>query len=330
MRASRFTASMLGIVLVSGCCEDGLTKAHEIAIDPHGALRAIAVTNGDYRYVYYLVDEAGHVSILGEVRQRRGYELEVIDDVQVSSNPLVDVTVAHSNFQGRSLWVVDDVGGVFESTDDGQTWVSHPLDAGLEPRGISSSHSGGWYGDFVIVYGEGFVRVRSLEGGEWQEPATDQGGWGSLRANTAGPYDTLLSDGASLLVAYDPAGLWQRIDAPTEVLALGSRPSGDEWGFGYIVGGRQGILMEATVGDTDAWTDVTWTRIYEGIDGNVVAIENRWVLTDAGEIVDLDSAEVFEVGDARVGLAGGGSDVVVFGANGPVLSTSWLDCGGYH
>ena len=314
--------AQLGIVLaLSGCCEDGFIGPREIAIDPHGALRGIAT--GDGR-AYYIIDSGGHVSILDEVRINRRYKLKVVDEVQVSSSPLVAIAVA--NFYDDSILVVDEAGVVFQSRDDGRTWDSNPLDAGLEPRGILFREATDGATD-VVVYGEGFVRMRSIQGDEWKEPEAPDDDWGSLRVHTSFPYELLLSDGADLLIADDPEQLWQRVDAPTQVLALGSSWSGD---LGtYIIGGPDGILMTTTI---DEVRDVvTWTRIHEGLtDANVVAISERWVLTDAAEIINLDTAEKLDVGAAGAGFATNYDEMVAFGANGPVLLARWNECEVYH
>ena len=311
-------ASRAGIVIaLAGCCEEGLTKPQELAIDPPGPLRAIARGSGGYRYDYYLVDDAGYVSIFSPVKRKKHYELELVDQVSVSQAPLIDVTAEH-----ESVWIVDEAGGVFESSDAGRTWVSRPLDPGLVPRGILLRWSG-CCSPFIVVYGDDFVRW-SVQGSEWVEPAdVPEGGWGSMRFDASAGDWMLLSDGEDLLIVNDPRWYWQRIDAPTDVLALGYHEGAT------IIGGRDGILMQAIVGETDSWIDATWTPIDEDIDANVVAIDRRWVLTDKGEIIDLESDEVLDVGAARAGFAAAGEELVVFGTDGPVLTTKWITCDSY-
>lgn len=320
VQTSRRAASLVGIMLAatSGCCEDGFLEVQQIAIDSHGALRGVAA---DYGGRYFIIDAGGYVTSLDTLEEKRGYEIHVIDEAQISSHPLVAITVA--NFGDDSIWVVDEAGVVFESRDAGWTWGSHPLDAGLVPRGILIREA--FRGQsYVVVYGDGFVRVRQLAGDEWQEPEAPDGDWGLLRAHTAWPHELLLSDGADLLIADDPLEPWQRVDAPTDVLAVGTSWSGYH-PIRYIIGGREGMLIETSA--DDQWDEVTWTRIHEGLtDADVVAIDDRWVLTDAGELIDLNTSSVLEVGDARAGLAGDFGEVVVFGANGPVLTTRWEVC----
>jgi photosystem II stability/assembly factor-like uncharacterized protein len=298
--------AVLAFVTVSGCvCEPRFIKPREIEFEPQAELRAIAASSSNLDY--YLVDAAGRVTILE--RAGRKFKLAVVDTVEVSSRPLVDVVVAGA-VEGTRVWVVDEVGTVHASVDAGRTWTSHPLDTELEPHGLVQD------GAAIIVYGDDFVRA--LDGDEWFELPVPDGGWGSLRTATTLGDSLVLSDGESLLldVGYSEYS-WQRIEAPTEVLTLAASRGH------YLIGGRQGLVLETI---SALAPDSTWDVLQLDTDADVVAIEGRAALTNAGELFDLDTLGMLDVGDANVGMAHSGADYLIFGANGPLLTTNYESC----
>jgi hypothetical protein len=301
----------LALATASGCvCEPGFIKPREIEFEPQAELRALAV--GDLE-PYYLVDAAGRVTILDRVHVRRHYELAVVDTVEVSSRPLVDVVVAGAGEDDTRVWVVDEAGTVHASLDAGRTWTSHPLDTELEPRGLVRD------GYVILIYGDEFVRA--LNGDEWFEPPIPDGGWGSLRTATTLADPLVLSDGESLLLA-DGNPLqdsWQRIEVPTEVLTLAGG------GYGNIlIGGREGRVLGTSA--ESLGPDSTWDELQLGTDADVVALEGSSALTNAGELFDLDTLTLLDVGDANVGMAHESGDYVIFGADGPLITTYYEGC----
>ena len=302
-------AAGLALAIISGCvCEPGFTEPQEIEFEPQAELRAIAV--GDIP-PYYLVDAAGHVTILDEVHVRRHYELKAVDTVQVSSSPLVDVAVRGAGGDDTRIWVVDAAGTVHASVDAGQTWTSHPLDTPLEPRGLALLRDG------YVIYGEDFLRVRV--DGEWFDPPAPDGGWGSLRTAITLGHTLVLSDGESLLLAEGapPEFAWQRFQAPTEVLTLGVAAD-------FLIGGREGRVLGTNADNLGP--NSAWTELQLDTDADIVAIENNTVLTNAGELFDLDRLDMLDVGDANVGMASESGNFLIFGADGPLIMTHYESC----
>lgn len=300
----------LGLAAVSGCCEPGFTPPREIEFEPQAELRAIAA--GDLP-PYYLVDMAGRVTILDSVRVGREYELAVVDSVELGSAPLVDIEVSGGGGDDNRIWVVDAVGTVYSSFDSGQSWTSHSLDTELEPRGLVH------LSPYVIVYGDDFVRA--LRNDAWFELPAPEGGWGSLRAAIELGDMLVLSDGESLLVAEgDPLeSSWQRIDAPTEVLAFDGGILSD-----LRIGGREGRVMAtkaASLGPNSIWDELQLDT-----QADIVAIEYPYVLTDAGELFELDTLTMLDVGDANAGMAHASVNLVMFGAMGPLVTTKYECC----
>lgn len=299
----------LPLAILSGCyCDPGFIEPRAIEFAPQAELRAIAV--GDLP-AYYLVDAAGRVTILDKIPVGRRYELSVLDTVQVSSRPLVDVAVPGAG--DKEVWVVDEAGTVHESLDAGRTWTSHPLDTELEPRGLVRH----WHG--YVIYGDDFVRARL--GDEWFEPPVPESGWGPLRTATTLADTLVLSDGESLLLAEgDPVQFsWQRIEAPTEVLTFGGGINAD-----LLVGGRKGRVLGTNA--KGLGPNSMWTETQLGTDADIVAIENNSALTNAGELFDLDTLTMLDVGDANVGMASESGNFLIFGASGPLITTYYESC----
>jgi hypothetical protein len=216
----------------------------------------------------------------------------------------------------REIEFVDAAGTVHRSFDAGQSWTSHPLDTEFEPRGLVQH-----WNLYTVIYGDDVVRA--LRGDEWFELPVPDGGWGSLRAAIELGNMLVLSDGESLLLADgNPLQFsWQRIEAPTEVLTFDGGILSD-----LFIGGRQGRVMKTKA--EGLGPNSMWDEIQLDTDADIVAIEYPYVLTDAGELFDLETLTVLDVGDASAGMDYASVNLVIFGASGPLITTEYQICQG--
>lgn len=182
----------------------------------------------------------------------------------------------------ESLIVVGDGGTAALSDDFGDSWTSLELDVDADLHAILYVFAG-WVGRTLILGDD--VVLNEQPDGTWAPLPPPEGGWGDLRAGDS-RYRTYLVGLEGVVwqnaEPFDPASPWIRQPTGTtaDLFAVDSGPHSEETAESMVVVGSQGMLLIYDSG--------TWERIDTGRTADFIRYSDPLLLTDEGEILELD------------------------------------------
>jgi hypothetical protein len=280
----------------TGCC-GSWSDAVDFELDTDADLNAVVAVN-DGVIIATADGQVIHASSdpsLAELSQDVEYSVGV---------PLNAVTALQDQ-----VWTVGDNGTVLQKAGDGD-WEIVDLGTHARLHDVAAVDDGGTV--WLVIVGDGVVRVQDLESGEWFTPPEPSGGWGELRA-VFGDSGWIWAVGAGGIAwrCPDPTEAWTAENVGLGVLDLnggGSRMRSDP--FTWVVG-DQGSL---------AYLDgARWTVVATGVDEDLLAFAGGLALARDGRLFKVFEGGLHRVDKAKGlnrGLFNNGTDVVVVGEGG--------------